>query len=66
MLRRDPDGFAREQAAVSTRYAAQVFADQARFAEMVRTLGPSLAIPAAPDDAPSSPARALFGSPLTS
>ncbi|MFO0652322.1 MAG: DUF2252 family protein [Polyangiales bacterium] len=65
VLRRDPDGFAREQAAVSTRYAAQVFADHARFAEMVRTLGPSLAIPAAPDDAPSSPARALFGSPLT-
>ncbi len=61
VLLRDPDGFAREQAAVSTRYAAQVFSDWARFAEMVRTLGPTLAIPAAPDDAPSSPARALFG-----
>ncbi len=61
VVARSPSAFADEQAEVSMRYVAQVMNDWQRFGALVRTTGPTLGFQALPEDAPSSPARALFG-----
>lgn len=63
VIGRDPAAFADEQAEVSVRYAARVFDDWERFARLVAARGPTLGFTASPDDAPSSPAREVFGTP---
>ena len=59
----DPQGFAREEADVAVRYAAQVFDDHARFARLVAAYGPTLGFPHDPADLPNAAVRSLFGTP---
>jgi uncharacterized protein (DUF2252 family) len=63
VLGQDRSGFADEQAEVSSRYAAQVLDDWQRFGRLLRERGPTLGFTPQPEDAPSSPARELFGTP---
>lgn len=63
MLSRAPAAFADEEADLALRYAAQVLDDFARFQRLLRAHGPTLGRRHNESDAPSSPARALFGSP---
>lgn len=63
LLARTPAAFADEEADAAVRYAAQVLEDFARFQRLLRAHGPTLGPRVLDTDAPSSPARALFGSP---
>lgn len=62
-VRRDPRGFADEQAAACIAYATQVEDDHGRFVEALRARGPTLGVVPAPGDAPRPDFAAVLGAP---
>jgi hypothetical protein len=62
-LQRDPEGFAKEQAAAAQVMAEAVLADHARFVDALETLGPTLGLSPRPEDALRGEAADLVGDP---